>query len=300
MGEELLQCTELERNQILSVFNRTSETIKEDIAILKKWKLSQPHLPEMPTDFMIEKFLIVNKMSIEKTKHSLDYYYSIKNRFPDMFTTRIPNFSCKNIMYYFPLPKLHKNCRLTYLKFRELDTRLFHPMDIFRTMASYGELRLERDYSLAEISVSDMTGMTLGHATRFQPSQLRIMSFLSENVFRHNIRELHILNAPQYFEAVITFLKGYFPEKLANRVRLHPNLDSLLEYIPKDCLPKDFGGEQKSIDELQNLWHKEIKNFLPRFIELDKLIVNETLRPEKLENHEILGFHGNFRKLNID
>lgn len=36
------------------------------------------------------------------------------------------------------------------------------------------------------------------------------------------------------------------------------------------------------------------------FDHLEKLKVNEDLRPNKLENDEILGFYGNFKKLNLD
>lgn len=37
-----------------------------------------------------------------------------------------------------------------------------------------------------------------------------------------------------------------------------------------------------------------------RFDKLDRMRVKEDLRPTPLENDEILGYHGNFKKLDVD
>jgi hypothetical protein len=44
----------------------------------------------------------------------------------------------------------------------------------------------------------------------------------------------------------------------------------------------------------------KLEQFQDRFDQLDQMRVDESLRPEKLVNNDILGFHGNFKKLNVD
>jgi hypothetical protein len=45
---------------------------------------------------------------------------------------------------------------------------------------------------------------------------------------------------------------------------------------------------------------QKLAQYQDRFDQLDKLKVDENLRPEKLDNDQVLGFHGNFKKLNVD
>lgn len=48
------------------------------------------------------------------------------------------------------------------------------------------------------------------------------------------------------------------------------------------------------------LWKEELADNQQRLDELDFLITDETQRPIPLFNDEILGYHGNFKKLNLD
>jgi hypothetical protein len=45
---------------------------------------------------------------------------------------------------------------------------------------------------------------------------------------------------------------------------------------------------------------EKLSEYQARFDELDGLRVEESLRPERLNNDEILGFYGNFKKLDVD
>jgi hypothetical protein len=51
---------------------------------------------------------------------------------------------------------------------------------------------------------------------------------------------------------------------------------------------------------IPGLMQVKLKEFEDRFDQLDQMRVDESLRPEKLVNNDILGFYGNFKKLDVD
>lgn len=89
---KIFEDTENDRKEILKHFNRTPESIKDDVDTIKKWIEQQPHLPKIQIgDKRIEKFLILNKMSIEKTKNKIDMYFSIRQVMPEIFIGKEPS-----------------------------------------------------------------------------------------------------------------------------------------------------------------------------------------------------------------
>lgn len=41
-------------------------------------------------------------------------------------------------------------------------------------------------------------------------------------------------------------------------------------------------------------------DYKEKFLKLENLGVDESLRPAKLKNDELLGYYGNFKKINVD
>jgi hypothetical protein len=61
----------------------------------------------------------------------------------------------------------------------------------------------------------------------------------------------------------------------------------IVEFISFHCL-------------IPGLMQVKLEEFQYRFDQLDQMRVDESLRPEKLVNNDILGFYGNFKKLDVD
>jgi hypothetical protein len=103
---------------------------------------------------------------------------------------------------------------------------------------------------------------------------------------------------------------------LVLQVFVHKTLDTLYEHVPKTILPRDYGGYERSLNELNGRKNEETSQRVDvvlsgilkmkmmehkeYFDRLDTLKVNEDLRPEKLINDDFLGFYGTFKHLDID
>lgn len=48
------------------------------------------------------------------------------------------------------------------------------------------------------------------------------------------------------------------------------------------------------------MWKAKLIEYYPRFDQLATMRVKEELRPNPLNNDEILGYYGNFKKLDVD
>lgn len=62
---------------------------------------------------------------------------------------------------------------------------------------------------------------------------------------------IHVLNAPSIGQQILSFFKKFMKPKILDRLVLHSNLEELHKALPKECLPRDYGGEDYSMDELK-------------------------------------------------
>ncbi|RZB40419.1 CRAL TRIO domain containing protein, partial [Asbolus verrucosus] len=119
-------------------------------------------------------------------------------------------------------------------------------------------------------------------------------------VYSIPMKGIYIINSHPFVHKILSIVKAFVEPKLFQRIHVCEDTRLLNENFSKKMLPKDYGGEEKSCEELRELMKAKLVEYKNRFDQLDRIRVDESLRPEKLENDEILGFYGNFKKLNVD
>ena len=64
------------------------QDIERDVALIREWLETQPHLPKDMDDQRLKTFLRGCKFSMEKVKRKLDMYYTMRNAVPEFFANR--------------------------------------------------------------------------------------------------------------------------------------------------------------------------------------------------------------------
>lgn len=64
----------------------------------------------------------------------------------------------------------------------------------------------------------------------------------------------HVVNTSAVFDSVTAMVKPILSKRVSELLQFHRTGNGLLSFIDKDVLPVDYGGNEKSIDELYNNW----------------------------------------------
>lgn len=64
------------------------------------------------------------------------------------------------------------------------------------------------------------------------------------------LKEVHIVNVSPLVDTIINFVRPFLKEKIRQRIHFHSNLESLYKFVPQKMLPKEYGGEAGTVEEL--------------------------------------------------
>ncbi|KRT82934.1 CRAL-TRIO domain containing protein [Oryctes borbonicus] len=163
------------------------------------------------------------------------------------------------------------------------------------------EYRIHKGILVAgEIAVFDMQNLKPQHyAKLFTPTCLKFVKFCFLN-YPFMIKKVFVVNCHPILEKGVALCKTVLPKKLADRVITLSKANDIKKYIPLECVPQDFGGTERSFEELQKAWKKFMIDQNDFFQVLNKSKPIGAI-PKEFESYENeFGVDGSFRKLNID
>ncbi|XP_018561549.1 uncharacterized protein LOC108903746 isoform X2 [Anoplophora glabripennis] len=264
------ECSDLKvKERVLQVYDKTLESFKSDVEGLKVWLKTQPHLPQVLNDRQIESFLILGKCNTEKVKSKIDMYFTLRARFPDVFNNWHPLSErikqAQRYVCFVPMPKLNKDLnRVFIMKIKPTD----NPMDIdayacFAYLMNVVEIRFLEDMCSGHIIIFDLENVKIGHVVKMTPMFIKTIFIIAEII-------------------------------------VHKGTDTAVTSLDKDVLPSDYGGNEKSLDDLEARFLKKFEEYKDFFDQREHWKVDEDLRPEKYDEDGFFGCYGNFKQLQVD
>ncbi|RVE47533.1 hypothetical protein evm_007792 [Chilo suppressalis] len=255
----------------------------------------------------LETILILARGSVEGAKNKIDKICTTRGLMPELCM----NFSVQEYsklfecVRYIPLPKVcpTDKTRIMMTQFIPEKMDAFSILSYFRYNLMVGEYRAHHDYTIAErfvIDLNNVSQMTI--ITKVNPIVVKKAEIIATEAYGTKIKGIHLLNAPPFVDKLIFLLKQALKEKVASRIHVHYTLEDFHKLIPKEVLPKDYGGDEPTLEKLSELWQETLRTEEATKIisNINNIIADESKRPTNQFNQEYMGMPGSFRKLNVD
>lgn len=304
----LIQPTEEMSKNIRVELNENVDTREKDLAYIKDWISKQPHLPNFDDDYRLMTFLRGCKFSLEKCKRKLDMYFTMRAIVPEFFSNRdVTSPEMKEItsnVFVPPLPGLTKNGRRVIIM-SGVDKNVPTPnvAEAMKLVLMIGDVRLKEELVgvAGDVYVLDASVATPAHFSKFTPTLVKKFLVCVQEAYPVKLKEVHVINVSPLVDTIINFVKPLLKDKIKNRIFVHSNLEKLYEYIPREILPEEYGGQAGPIKAIHDTWIKKLEEYGPWFKEQESVKTNEAFRPGKPKTHDdIFGLEGSFRQLIID
>ncbi|XP_050679645.1 uncharacterized protein LOC126975687 [Leptidea sinapis] len=283
--------------------------MKQAVSILKDWIKQQPHFKrkEFP-DFYLETSILGTKGSLERAKKQFDKVCTMRTLMPHFFDT----FDVKNDLaiplsksiHIVVLPKLTKEYyRVIAFKVVDVfeDSSMY--LKFFKFCIQIAEYAKCHDYVGSFRMVADLTDANLvDFLSKINLVEIRQVMTIFVDGFGMRIKGIHFITQSKAVDGLISIFKQVLKPKIAGRMKVHKTRDEILDIIGAEVLPVDFGGRERSMEQLFYDWvdilsTKEHEEFMKY---ISSACTDESLRPRDQFNSEYAGLPGTFRVLSVD
>lgn len=112
------------------------------------------------------------------------------------------------------------------------------------------------DIESGEVIIFDMKNMTFKHLLKISIPTLRLYFKYLQEAHPVRIIQLHVINCTPLIHRAMAVIKPFIYAKLYNAMKFHDagSMDSLYEFVPREILPANYGGDAETMEELKQHW----------------------------------------------
>ncbi|KAF2902371.1 hypothetical protein ILUMI_03817 [Ignelater luminosus] len=265
-------------------YTKNVDLKREDVTFLREWIQNQSKYPEI-SDFKLLLFLHSCYYDVERTKNTINSYYELRANWPEVFRNRnpctLPLKPHLDVVVYWPLKQSTKegytilyskliDTDYTKYDFNQQQKLFYNVVDLYlRTVANCKGL----------VILLDANGVGWGHLTKFGIFQSRKLMAYIQEAFPIRLKAIHIININTIVHKLFFIARIFMRKELYEMTHLHSDLEDFYNYLPKSILPRDYGGEENTIQELHETMIEMLQNNSDYFVREEEI---ETTNREEI------------------
>lgn len=157
-----------------------------------------------------------------------------------------------------------RNYKITIFKLADVDPEKYHFNDVMKFVFMMFDARFAMsDYDNdGEISIVDVSGFSLKHFIKVTASFSTLKLYLKyfQEAAPLQIVQNHFINCSPIVDKLIVLAKPFIKKELFDAMHFHkPNSDTLYNFVSRDDLPQDYGGNLDTIDNLYSDWITKVQ-----------------------------------------
>ncbi|XP_045454056.1 alpha-tocopherol transfer protein-like [Melitaea cinxia] len=202
------------------------------------------------------------------------------------------------------LPKLtDEHYRVEVVKFNNVPLHPSQNMEFFRSTIVLSEYIRAHDYMNGFLVIVDISEVKLVDILpKINLMYLRQALSIYIEGYGMRVKSIHLVTTSKVLDTLLAVIKQVMSPKIAGRVHIHKTMDEINEFVPKRILPKDYGGEERSIKELYEEWLEVLTSddHIKYMRDINEARTDEVYRQSDKFNEQCAGMPGTFRLLSID
>lgn len=156
-----------------------------------------------------------------------------------------------------------KNYKISIFKLADCDPDNYNYNEIVKLAVMMLDARLTMpEYDTdGEISILDATGFTLRHFMKIVSNlgTLKAQLKIAQEDAPIRIIQNHFINCSPIIDKVMTLAKPFISKELFDVIHFHqPNSTTLYNFVSRDELPLEYGGNLQSIDLFHRDWIEKL------------------------------------------
>lgn len=166
-----------------------------------------------------------------------------------------------------PMPKNSpENHKITCMRLTDTNAEKYVYLDVNRMVLTMMDVRFsiadKNELIDGEIGVVDMTGFGWKHLWKAiqNMSIAKVYMKYIQEAAPFKIVKNHFVNCSPMTARFVSFMKPMMKKEVFDTISFHTTLDSLHKEVPKEYLPKEFGGSCGSMEEHHDEWKKALSS----------------------------------------